>query len=73
MIKANIIGAGGYGGVGILELLLRHPEAEVGVLIDIENAGRPIADLFPHLLTLQMKRHTSRPTSYSWQHRTEWG
>jgi N-acetyl-gamma-glutamyl-phosphate reductase len=49
MIKANIIGAGGYGGVGILELLLRHPEAEVGVLIDIENAGRPIADLFPHL------------------------
>ena len=49
MIKAKIIGAGGYGGVGILELLLGHPEAEVTALVDIENTNTPINKLYPHL------------------------
>ena len=49
MIKAKIIGAGGYGGVGIAELLARHPEAEISVLVDVENAGTPISELYPHL------------------------
>ena len=29
MIRAKVIGAGGYGGVGITELLFRHPDAEI--------------------------------------------
>ena len=29
MKRAKIVGAGGYGGVGIVELLLQHPEVEV--------------------------------------------
>lgn len=49
MIRAKIIGAGGYGGVGITELLTRHPEAVVGALVDVENVGSPISDLYPHL------------------------
>jgi N-acetyl-gamma-glutamyl-phosphate reductase len=49
MIKAKIVGAGGYGGVGLLELLLGHPEAEAVELVDIESAGTPIANLYPHL------------------------
>ena len=49
MIKAKIIGAGGYGGVGITELLIRHPNAEVGALVDVENVGTPISTLYPHL------------------------
>lgn len=49
MIKAKIVGAGGYGGVGITELLLRHPEAEVGCLVDVGDVGSKISDLFPHL------------------------
>lgn len=49
MIKAKIIGAGGYGGVGIAELLLGHPEAEVTALVDIENTGMPISKVYPHL------------------------
>lgn len=49
MIKAKIVGAGGYGGVGITELILGHPEAEVSALVDVENTGAPISDLYPHL------------------------
>ncbi len=52
MIRAKIVGAGGYGGVGILELLTGHPEAEVGALVDVENVGRPIGELYPHLAGL---------------------
>jgi len=49
MVKVKIIGAAGYGGVGIIELLLRHPEAEIVKLVGVSNIGRPISDLYPHL------------------------
>ena len=49
MIKAKIVGAGGYGGVGITELLLRHPETEIGCLVSLSDAGRKMSDVFPHL------------------------
>ncbi len=49
MIKAKIVGAGGYGGVGIAELLLAHPNAAVGALVDVENVGVPISEIYPHL------------------------
>ncbi len=49
MIKAKIIGAGGYGGVGIAELLVRHPEAKISALVDVENVGKPISEQYPHL------------------------
>lgn len=49
MIKAKVIGAGGYGGVGITELLLRHPEAEIGCLVDVQDVGKPMSALYPHL------------------------
>ena len=37
MVKAKIIGAGGYGGVGIAELLLGHSQAEIQALVDGEQ------------------------------------
>lgn len=49
MIKAKVVGAGGYGGVGITELLLRHPQAEIGCLVDVENVGKPMSAMYPHL------------------------
>ncbi|MBI2441743.1 MAG: N-acetyl-gamma-glutamyl-phosphate reductase [Lentisphaerae bacterium] len=49
MIRAKIVGAGGYGGVGIVELLLGHPEAQIACLVDVENVGEPISALYPHL------------------------
>lgn len=49
MIRAKVVGAGGYGGVGITELLLRHPDAEIACLVDVQDVGKPISALYPHL------------------------
>lgn len=49
MIRAKIVGAGGYGGAGIAELLVRHPEADLVCLADAADIGKPLSDLYPHL------------------------
>ena len=49
MIRAKIIGAGGYGGVGITELLGGHDDAEIVCLVDVSDVGTPISMLYPHL------------------------
>lgn len=49
-LKVGIIGAGGYAGVTLLQLLLRHPEAKVVWLMSEEaHKGKKIAELYPHL------------------------
>ncbi|MFO7784710.1 MAG: N-acetyl-gamma-glutamyl-phosphate reductase [Desulfatiglandales bacterium] len=48
-VRAGIIGAGGYGGCGAVEILSRHPGAEIGALINKQDVGLPISDLYPHL------------------------
>jgi N-acetyl-gamma-glutamyl-phosphate reductase len=48
-IRAKIVGAGGYGGTGIIELLLRHPHIKIASLVDIEGKGGPISAIWPHL------------------------
>jgi len=49
MIHAQIVGATGYGGLGMVELLLRHSEIKVTSLLAKNDVGRPISDFFPHL------------------------
>jgi N-acetyl-gamma-glutamyl-phosphate reductase len=49
MIKAKVIGCGGYGGVGITELLLKHPETEITCLVSTSDIGQPISMVYPHL------------------------
>ena len=49
MIKVKIVGAGGYGGVGLSELLLTHPSAKITALVDVENTGEPYSRMYPHL------------------------
>jgi N-acetyl-gamma-glutamyl-phosphate reductase len=49
MISVKVVGAGGYGGVGIVELLLRHPEAKIVTLAASADVGMPMSDLWPHL------------------------
>jgi len=49
MIRVKVIGAGGYGGVGMTELLVGHPKAKLAALVDVENVGMPISKVYPHL------------------------
>lgn len=48
-INVGIIGSGGYGGCGAVELLQAHPHAQIRALIDKENVGKKISDIYPHL------------------------
>jgi N-acetyl-gamma-glutamyl-phosphate reductase len=49
MITAKIVGAGGYGGVGITELLLSHPEVRITALVAAAETGMKMSELYPHL------------------------
>lgn len=49
MIRVKVIGASGYGGVGIIELLLGHPEVKLVSLVSAADVGMPISTLYPHL------------------------
>lgn len=49
MIQAGIVGATGYTGVELLRLLSDHPEVEVVAVSSDSEAGRPVADVHPHL------------------------
>ncbi len=48
-IKVGIIGAGGYGGCGAIELLVEHPDAEITGLMAKQDTGKPVSDMYPHL------------------------
>ncbi len=66
-IRACIVGAGGYGGCGATELLLNHPNVDLVALIDKQDVGKPISDLYPHLkgfcdLTILDPNDPRRPT-----------
>ncbi len=49
MVRAQIVGATGYGGVGMVELLLRHPEIEIASLLAKADVGKPLSAFYPHL------------------------
>ncbi|NUQ00967.1 MAG: N-acetyl-gamma-glutamyl-phosphate reductase [Armatimonadetes bacterium] len=49
MIAAKVIGATGYGGLGIIEGLLRHPEARITSLVARQDDTRRIDEFYPHL------------------------
>ena len=49
MKSVKVVGAGGYGGVGIVELLLKHPEFKIDCLVAATETGMKISALYPHL------------------------
>ena len=51
MPRVQLVGATGYGGLGMLELLLQHPEFEPAALVARDDAGRHIDEVYPHLST----------------------
>jgi N-acetyl-gamma-glutamyl-phosphate reductase len=48
-VRVAVIGAGGYGGVGAIELLQRHPAAEVVRAVSLTDVGKRVSDVYPHL------------------------
>ena len=48
-IRAGILGITGYAGIELFRLLLGHPHVEITYGGTSSNAGKPIADLYPHL------------------------
>ena len=48
-IKVGIVGAGGYGGCGAVEILCRHPYVSIEALMALHDIGKPISSLYPHL------------------------
>jgi len=50
MIRVGIVGAGGYAGITLVQILLRHGETEVvWVMSEEAHKGKRVADLYPHL------------------------
>lgn len=49
MKNAIIVGATGFGGLGLIEILLRHPGINVTQLAARKDAAKRISDVFPHL------------------------
>lgn len=49
MVTVKVVGCGGYGGMGIVGLLLRHPEAEVRTLVAATETGGKMGEMYPHL------------------------
>ena len=49
IINVKIVGATGYGGVGITEFLLRHPHAKIRTLVAVQDVGKTMSEVYPHL------------------------
>jgi N-acetyl-gamma-glutamyl-phosphate reductase len=53
-IRAAVLGASGYTGADLIRLAARHPKIILTVLIAKGHAGQPLAQVFPHLATLDL-------------------
>ena len=49
MKNVTIIGATGFGGLGLIEIILRHPQFRITRLIARKDIGIPVSDIFPYL------------------------
>ena len=53
-IRAAVLGASGYTGADMVRLAARHPHIELTALIAKGHAGQPLAQVFPHLASLDL-------------------
>ena len=49
MANIKIIGGTGYGGLGMIEILLRHPEFKLTAVAATQDVGKPISSVWPYL------------------------
>ena len=54
--KIGVIGASGYTGADLVRLAARHPAMEIAVLTANTQAGKTMAEVFPHLAALPLPR-----------------
>jgi N-acetyl-gamma-glutamyl-phosphate reductase len=59
-LRVGVAGANGYAGMTAVQLLARHPQAEICALTSRSLAGKPYSDVFP-LLDLQGQFATELP------------
>ena len=50
--RVAVAGASGYAGGELLRLLAEHPDLEIGPVTGQSSAGRPIAEVHPHLASV---------------------
>lgn len=48
-VRVGVLGASGYTGADLVRLALPHPAMEITVLTANSHAGKPMAEVFPHL------------------------
>ena len=53
-IRAAVLGASGYTGADLIRLAARHPNIVITALIAKGHAGQTLAQVFPHLATLDL-------------------
>jgi N-acetyl-gamma-glutamyl-phosphate reductase len=53
-LRVGILGASGYTGAELVRLLSRHPQMEIRLLTADRQAGKPLAEVFPHLGTIEL-------------------
>ena len=49
MTNIKIIGGTGYGGLGMIEIMLRHPEFAITAIAATQDVGKPISAVWPYL------------------------
>jgi N-acetyl-gamma-glutamyl-phosphate reductase len=55
-LRVGILGASGYTGAELVRLLARHPQVEIRLLTADRQAGKPFAEVFPHLGHLSLPK-----------------
>jgi len=60
-IPVAILGASGYTGAELVRLLYNHPHAEIISLAAETNAGKEMAEVYPHLRALDLPKITTLP------------
>jgi len=60
-IRIGVLGASGYTGADLVRLAARHPRIRIAALTANTHAGKPMAEVFPHLFMLDL------PTLVRWE------
>jgi N-acetyl-gamma-glutamyl-phosphate reductase len=63
--RIGVIGASGYTGADLVRLAVRHPAMEISALTANAQAGKTVAEVFPHLAALQLPR-LSKAEDVNW-------